>query len=94
MEVSKIIYYTRENGNSRTVSLKELNLREYCFLEDVFYAVRDAVDMEDLLSRFRRIICDPVELDTTDPKNPRFVITDATGNTNYIRLKPAKKENQ
>lgn len=94
MNVAKIIYYTVDGDSRKTVPLKALNLREFCFLEDVFYAVRDAADVEDLLERFRRIICDEVELDMRDPKNPRFIITEFNGNTNYLRLKLPKEENQ
>lgn len=92
MEVSKIICYTRVDGKSKTVSLKELNLRDDCYLEDIFYAVKDAVDENDLLNRFKRIICDDVELDTESKHFIRFTITDLYGNTSYLKLKPVRKE--
>ena len=92
MEVTKIIYYTREGDKHKTVSMKEMNLREDFYLEDVFYAVKDATDVNDLLDRLKRILCDEVELDTTDSTNLRFIVTDAWGTINYIKLKPAKKE--
>ena len=94
MEIAKIIYYTRVDGKSKTVPLKELNLREDCYLEDIFYAVKDAIDEIDLLSKFKRIICDEVEIDTESTKCLRFIVTDAVGNINYIKLKPIKKEKQ
>lgn len=93
MEVAKIIYYTRVDNKSRTVSLKELNLREDFYLEDVFYAVKEALDANDLLQRLQRILCDEVELDTKDKKAVRFNITDLSGNTNYLKLKPVNEEN-
>ena len=93
MEVAKIIYYTRVDGKSKTVPLRDLNLREYYYLEDVFYAVQDAVDEHDLLQRLKRILHDEVEIDTSETKCLRFVITDAHGTTNYIKFKPVKKEN-
>ena len=92
MEVSKIIYYTRVGDKSRTVPMKEMNLRDEYYLEDVFYAVKDAVDEHDLLTRLKRILHDEVEIDTSETKCLRFVITDAHGNTNYIKFKPVKKE--
>lgn len=92
MEVSKIIYYTRVDGKSKTVSLKELNLREDFYLEDIFYAVKEALDANDLLNRFKRILCDEVELDTESTQCLRFIITDFEGNTNYIKFKPMRKE--
>lgn len=92
MDISKIIYYTREQGRSKTVSLKELNLREDYYLEDIFYAVKEAVDVQDLLNRFKRILCDTVELDTEMTKCTRFIITDLDGRVNYIKFKPMRKE--
>jgi hypothetical protein len=92
MEVAKIIYYTREGDKHRTVSMKELNLREDFYLEDVFYAVRDAVGVYDLLDRLKKILHDQVELDTENQNNIRFIITDVCGNVNYLKLKPAKGE--
>lgn len=88
MEVAKIVYYTRVDGKSKTVSLKELNLREDFYLEDVFYAVKEATDANDLLQRFQRILYDTVALDTADTKTTRFIIVDTEGNTNYLKLKP------
>lgn len=93
MEVAKIIYYTRVDGKSKTVSLKELNLREDFYLEDVFYAVKEAADIYDLTFRLKRILHDQIELDTEDPDNPRFTITDVRGNVNYLKLKPKKENN-
>jgi hypothetical protein len=79
---------------SKTISLKELSLREDFYLEDVFYAVKEATDEFDLLERFRRICCDPIELDkvSKSPMYIRFTVTDAMGNTNYLKFK-TKKEN-
>lgn len=92
MEVLKIIYYTRAEGKSKTVPLKELNLRDEYYLEDVFYAVKEATDENDLLDRLKRILCDDIKLDTEFTKCLRFIVTDAMGNINYIKLKTARKE--
>ena len=92
MNISKIIYYARVNGKSKTVSLKDLNLREDFYLEDVFYAVKDAIDENDLLERFKRILCDEVEIDVESTKCLRFIITDIAGNKTYIKFKPMRKE--
>lgn len=93
MDISNIIYYTREDNKSRTISLRELCLREDVEFEAIFHAVRDAVDVQDLLDRFRRICCDQVELDEDLGRNIRFIITDVHGNTNYLKFKQARKEN-
>ena len=93
MEVSKIIYYTRVEGKSKTVPLRELCLRDEYYLEDVFYAVKEAIDENDLLSRFKRILCDEVEIDAEATKCLRFIITDITGNKNYLKFKAVRKDN-
>ena len=93
MEVSKIIYYTRVDGKSVTVPMKDINLREDFFLEDIFYAVKEATDENDLLNRFKRIICDEVEIDADATNHLRFTVTDMHGNVNYIKFKMRKKEN-
>lgn len=92
MDISNIIYYTREGDKSRTLSLRELCLREDFDLEAVFHAVRDAVDVQDLLIRIRRISCDIIELDNINPHYVRFAVTDAHGNRNYLKFRKRKEQ--
>ena len=92
MNISDIIYYRRENGKSKTLSLRDLCLRDEFYLEDVFYAVKDAIDEEDLLGRLCRIIWDPIELEKITPENIRFLVTDTYGNTNYLKMKRKKEK--
>lgn len=94
MDISNIIYYTREGEQSKTLSLRELGLRDVYDpdLETVFYMVRDAVDTNDLLDRFRRLCCDQVEFDCEKPTYIRFTVTDAQGNTNYLKFKKRKEK--
>lgn len=93
MEVSKIIYYTREGDKNKTISLKELNLREEYYLEDVFYAVKDSIDEYDLMTRLANILHDGICLDCNTKPDIVYLITDIQGNTNYLKLK-MKKENK
>ena len=87
MEVGKIVYYTRENNKSRTLSLRELCLREDVDLEAVFYAVRDAIDERDLLYRLQRVCSDKVELEVTTDYFIRFTIFDTMRNQiNYLKF--------
>jgi hypothetical protein len=83
------MYYTRdeEAGKNITLSLRELCLKEEFDLESVFHAVRDAVDSQDLLDRFRRIMCDPVRFETETDKYIRFEVLDVHGNINYLKFK-------
>ena len=92
MDISNIIYYTREGNKSKTISLRELDLREEFDLEAIFHAVRDAIDEQDLLCRIRRISCDLIELDTTSASYVRFIVTDVCGNTNYLKFKKRREQ--
>ena len=89
MDISKIIYYTRdhESGKSKTISLRELCIREEFELEAVFAAVKDALDEQDLLDRLKRISCDQISIDTTSADYIRFEVIDVSGNTNYLKFK-------
>lgn len=88
MEISNIIYYTREGSKSRTISLRELCLRDDADLEVIFHAVRDAESTQDLLDRFRRICCDPVELHEENEKYIMFTVLDViNGKTNYLKFR-------
>lgn len=90
MDISNIIYYTREAGKSKTISLRELCLRDDVDLESVFYAARDAEDTQDLLGRLRRLSCDTIELDHETEHYIRFTVIDVTGNTNYLKFRKRK----
>ena len=92
MDISNIIYYTRQDEKSKTISLRELCLREEYDLEAVFHAVRDAEDAKDLLCRLRRICCDIIEPDQDLATHIRFLVTDIYGNTNYLKFKKAKEK--
>lgn len=92
MDISNIIYYAREGDRSRTLSLRDLCLREEFDLEDVFHAVRDAVDAEDMLIRLRRISCDEIILDTSSSAYIRFLVTDVLGNQHYLKCKKRKEQ--
>lgn len=92
MEVSNIIYYTREGDKSKTISLRELCLREEVEFEAIFHAVRDAIDAQDLLNRVRRICCDQIEFEQETGKYIMFTVLDAHGNTNYLKFRKKKEK--
>lgn len=92
MDISNIIYYTRQDDKSKTLSLRELCLKEEYDLENVFHAVRDAEDAKDLLCRLRRLCCDVIEPDKDTPTHIRFVVIDVCGNTNYLKFKKRGKQ--
>ena len=94
MDISNIVYYCREGDKSRTISLRELCLREGFEIESIFYAVKDAQHPTDLLCRLRALICDPVEFDKETPYYVRFTIVDVTGRTNYLKFNRRKEQKQ
>ena len=91
MDISNIIYYTRKEGTSKTLSLRELCLRDEFELEDVFRVVKEATDSHDLLCRIRRVCCDVVEFECENPGYIRFTVLDVCGNTNYLKFKKRKE---
>ena len=90
MEIANIIYYTRVGDKSKTLSLRDLCLRDEFCLEDVFRVVKEATDEQDLLCRIRRICCDIIEPDHEKPGYIRFKVMDIYGNTNFLKFKKRK----
>ena len=90
MNISSIAYYARDGEKGKTISLRDLCLRDEFDLESVFHAVRDAEDTKDLLCRFRRLSCDLIELDKETVSYIRFSVVDVEGNTNYLKFKKVK----
>lgn len=86
MEVKNIIYYTRENDTSKTISLRELCLRDEFDLESIFVAAKDFVDEHDLLVRFRRMCWDEIDLDAVTQFYIRFRITTVDGKINFLKF--------
>ena len=94
MEVSNIIYYTRQNEKSRTLSLRDLCLKETydCGLQTVFCAVRDSADVQDLLAHFQKMCREHIEFECEEPSYIRFTVVDAYDNINYLKFKKAKEK--
>lgn len=92
MEISNVIYYTRQNEKSRTLSLRDLCLKETYDrgLQTVFYAVRDSVDVQDLLAHFQKICHEHIEFECEEPSYIRFTVVDAYDNINYLKFEKAK----
>lgn len=93
MNISKIIYYTRTEGaeTGTTLSLRNFHLRDDLDLEAVFHAVRDAIDVADLLARFRRLLYEAVEFESETHGYIRFKVYDLQGNINYIKFKKGRE---
>ena len=67
--------------------MRDLCLREGFELKDIFYAVKDAADAQELLDILQRICYEHIELEFDEPSCIRFTVVDAYDNTNYLKLK-------
>jgi hypothetical protein len=90
MEVKHIVYYRGNDEKRDTLSLRDFCLREGFELKDIFYAVRDAVDSQELLDVLQRMCYEHIELECDEPSHIRFTVVDAYDNTNYLKLKKTK----
>ena len=94
MEISNIIYYTRQNEKSRTLSLRDLCLKgENKGLENIFYIVKDSINIQDFLYRFHELFYESIALESEESSYIRFKVIDAYANTNYLKLKKQKTMN-
>ena len=90
MEVKHIIYYRGNDEKRDTLSLRDFCLREGFELKDIFYAVRDAANEQELLDALQRMCYEHIELECDKPSYIRFTVVDAYDNTNYLKLKKTK----
>ena len=90
MEVKRIIYYRCNNEKKEPLSLRDFCLHEGFELKDIFYAVRDSVDAQELLETLHRMCYEHIELECDEPSYIRFTVVDAYDNTNYLKLKKIK----
>ena len=92
MEVKHIIYYRCNDEKRATLSLRDFCLREGFELKDIFYAVKDASNAQELLEELHRICYEHIELECEEPSYIRFTVIDAYDNTNYLKLKKTNKQ--
>ena len=91
MEISKIIYYTRQDDKSLPLSLRNLCPKdENKGLETIFYLIQDASDIQDFLEKWRDTYYDRIEFDSETQYHVRFKLVDAYDNTNFLKLKKTK----
>ena len=92
MEVKRIIYYRSNDEKRDTLSLRDFCLHEGFELKDIFYAVKDAADAQELLDMLRRICYEHIELEHDEPSYIRFTVVDAYDNINYLKFKKTKEK--
>ena len=91
MEVKRIIYYRCNDEKSETLSLRDFCLHEGFELKDIFYAVKDAANSQELLNRFREMCYETFELLEETVSYIEFSVVDVYENTNYLKLQKIKK---
>ena len=94
MDIKRIIYYTREDNISKTLSLRNLCIKdEYdSGLETLFYLVRDSVSAEELLYKLNTMYHESFFLEQDDPCII-FKVIDCYDNTNYLKIRKIRNKN-
>ena len=92
MNIKRIIYYTQENNCRRSLSLRCLHIKDAnrYKLEDIFYAVRDAANVQSLIEKLEKICSESFSLETETISYITFKVTDIYEHTNYFKLKKIK----
>ena len=90
MEVKRIIYYRCNDEKKEPLSLRDFCLHEGFELKDIFYAVRDAADAQELLKTLHHMCYEHIEFECEEPSYIRFTVVDAYDNINYLKFKKAK----
>ena len=68
-------------------SLANLDLHPRMFVEDIFDAVEDSANFEELDKRLRKIINEPLVIDRVTNRYIRYTITDPWGNIRYLKIR-------
>ena len=68
-------------------SLTNLVLHPRMFVEDIFDAVEDSANFEELDKRLRKIINEPLVIDRVTNRYIRYTITDPLGNIRYLKIR-------
>ena len=75
------------NQNRTPLSLANLVLHPRMFVEDIFDAVEDSANFEELDKRLRKIINEPLVIDRVTNRYIRYKFTDPCGNIRYLKIR-------
>ena len=75
------------NKNRIPLSLANLVLHPRMFVEDIFDAVEDSDNFEELDKRLRKIINEPLVIDRVTNRYIRYKFTDLLGNIRYLKIR-------
>ena len=95
MFFKRIIYYTRDNDTGKTISLRDLCIKdEYdAGLETIFYVVRDSVSAQELLDKLNMMYHERFCLEQEDISCIVFRVADCYDNTNYLKISKVRSKN-
>ena len=95
MDFKRIIYYTRENDTGKTISLRDLCIKEEydAGFETIFYIVRDSVGAQELLDKLNMMYHESFALEQNDISCVVFKVIDCYDNTNYLKIRKVKNTN-
>ena len=69
------------------LSLGNLILHSGMFVEDIFDAVEDSNDFEELTVKLRKIIAEPLVIDRVTNRYIRYTITDSLKNVHFLKIR-------
>ena len=95
MDFKRIIYYTRENDTGKTISLRDLCIKEEydAGLETIFYIVRDSAGAQELLDKLNMMYHESFALEQNDISCVVFKVIDSYDNTNYLKIRKVRNTN-
>ena len=95
MDFKRIIYYTRENDTGKTISLRDLCIKEEydAGLETIFYIVRDSAGAQELLDKLNMMYHESFVLAQNDISCIVFKVIDCYDNTNYLKIRKVRSKN-
>ena len=75
------------NQNRTPLSLANLVLHPRMFVEDIFDAVEDSANFEELDKRLRKIINEALGMDRVTKRYIGYKFTDPCGNIRYLKIR-------
>ena len=89
MEYKRIIYYTKGDKATKTLSLRNLCIKEEydAGLETIFYLVRDTVGTDELVDKLNLICYESFSLERDDISCVLIKVIDCYNHTNYLKIR-------
>lgn len=69
------------------LSLTSLTLYSGYFLQDIFYAIEQSKDFDELTAKIRNIVDEDIAINKISENYIRYIVTDHSGNRNYLKIR-------